>query len=65
MYSISFTIASLVFNILLIIVYFSKKRVDIVENRLYIGLFFTSFLSSVLEVVNFIFVQMNKSANSP
>lgn len=65
MYSISFTIASLVFNILLVIVYFSKKRVDMTENRFYIGIMFTSFLSSILEIINFIFVQMKKSSSSP
>lgn len=64
MYSISFTIASLVFNLLLVIVYFSKKRVDMIENRFYIGLIFSSFLSSALEVVNFIFVQIGKDSNS-
>ena len=57
MFSIAFTIAGLVFNILLIIIYFSKKRIDMIENRFYTGLIITSFFSSLLEIVSFILVQ--------
>ena len=57
MFSIAFTIAGLAFNILLIIIYFSKKRIDMIENRFYTGLIITSFFSSLLEIVSFILVQ--------
>ena len=57
MFSIAFTITALVFNILLIIVYFSKKRIDMIENRFYSGLIITSFFSSAFEILSFILVQ--------
>ena len=41
----------LAINILIIIIYFSKKRVDLFENKLFIGILFFNFLSIILELI--------------
>ena len=64
MYSISFTIASLAFNVLLMSIYFSKKRVDIFENKFYTGLIISSFFSAIIEVISYILVQIGKTSES-
>ncbi len=64
MYSISFTIVSLAFNILLMHIYFSKRRVNIFENKFYNGLIISSFFSAVTEIVSFILVQMGNTSDS-
>ena len=57
MYSIAFTITGIVFDLLLIVIYFSKKRVDMLENKFYSGLIISVFFSALLEIFSFIIVQ--------
>ena len=49
MYSIYFTICAFFFNLLLLIVYFSKKRIKKIENLFYSGLIISSFLGLIVE----------------
>ena len=44
MYSIYFTICAFFFNVVLMIAYFSRKRVKKVENFFYSGLIISSFI---------------------
>ena len=64
MYSIAFTISGLIFNILLMIIYYSKDRLDMIENKFYSGLINFSFFSAILETVSFILVQRGITSTS-
>lgn len=64
MYSIAFTISGLIFNILLMIIYYSKDRLDMIENKFYSGLIHFSFFSAILETVSFILVQRGITSTS-
>ena len=65
MISIAFTIFGCVFTLLLIIVYFTKKRVNMIENKMYSVLIIISFFSSLIEIINYCLVIKGISANSP
>jgi len=64
MNNINITIFGLVFIILLIIVYFSKKRVNYLENKVYSLLIIASLCSTVVEIINYIIVKMGAGENS-
>ncbi len=64
MISIGFTIFGIIFNLLLIIIYFSKERIDLDENKFYNALIFITFFSSITEVLNYFLVQNGATADS-
>ena len=57
MESFYFTIFGLVFCILLMIIYFSKKKVDYLENRIYSIIIGITFFSCLAEVYSYLTVQ--------
>jgi len=61
MTSISFTILSFIFCLILMIVYFTKDRIDYVENKVYSFIVVTSFVSCLVEIITFCQVQMGVS----
>ena len=65
MNSISYTIISCIFSIILLIVYFSKERINYVENKIYSIIVITTFISCFTEIISFILVKTGFSANSP
>lgn len=64
MSSINITIFGLIFILLLIFVYFSKKRINIIENKVYSMLIIISLISSSVEIVSYILVISGIDANS-
>ena len=64
MFSIAFAISGMIFMIILMIVYFSKKRVNMIENKFYSALIIISFLCSLIEIINFILVNNGISSDS-
>ena len=64
MSSINITIFGLIFILLLIFVYFSKKRINIIENKVYSMLIIISLISSSVEIVSYILVISGVDANS-
>ena len=64
MSSINIKIFGLIFNLLLIFVYFSKKRINIIENKVYSMLIIISLISSSVEIVSYILVISGVDANS-
>lgn len=62
--SINITIFGLIFIILLMFVYFSKKRIDILENRVYAILIIVSLISTIVEITSFIMVINGIDANA-
>ena len=65
MLSICFTIVSLVFCLILVIVFFGRDRIDSVENRVYSYIVLSTFFSGLMEIVTFGQVQSGISANDP
>lgn len=59
MNSINITIFGLVFIILLCIVYFCRRRVDYLENKVYSLLIISSLAGTLLELITFLFVKLN------
>ena len=57
--AISFTVCSLFFSILLSIVYFSKKRLNTIENRLYSILIITNLIGLIIHILCGIVTPMN------
>ena len=49
--AISFTVCSLFFSLLLTIVYFSKKRLDIIENKLYSLLIVINLIGLIIHIL--------------
>ena len=64
MESFYFTIYGLVFLILLIIIYFPKKKIKLLENSIYSILIIATLICSLTEVISFILVKNNISSNS-
>ena len=62
--SINITIFGLIFIILLMFVYFSKKRIDILENKVYAILIIVSLISTIVEITSFIMVINGIDANA-
>ena len=52
MYSIFFTICAFFFNVVLMIAYFSRKRIKKVENLFYSGLIISSFIGLLVEILS-------------
>jgi len=65
MLSISFTIMSFIFCLILIVVYFTKERINYVENKIYSFIVLTSFLSCLVEIISFCMVQSGVNATDP
>ena len=57
MESFCFTVFGIVFCILLMIIYFPKKKIDSLENKVYSYIILVTFLSCCAEVYSFILVQ--------
>ena len=64
MNSIYLTIFGLIFLILLVIVYFSKKRVNYIENKVYGFLIISSLIGTIIEVLSYILVVNGINGNS-
>lgn len=65
MESFYFTVTGLVFCILLMVVYFSKDKVNYLENKIYSIIVSVNFLSCVAEVWSFVLVKQGVLATSP
>lgn len=64
MYSICFTIAGVVFSILLFVLYNFKSNLKLLENKIYYGIIVTTIISGLVEIYSFILVRTNISINS-
>lgn len=64
MYSICFTIAGLVFGLLLFILYHFKSNLKLLENKIYYAIIVTSIISSLTEIYSFVLVNNNVDINS-
>lgn len=64
MLSIAFTLCGLIFILLLSIIYFSKKRLDLIENKIYSSLIIIAILSSITEIICYILVMYGASSDS-
>ena len=65
MFSIAFTILSLVFSIILIIVFFGRDKLNSVENRVYSCIVLSTFFSCLMEIITFGQVQSGISSSNP
>lgn len=65
MLSICFTIVSLIFCLILVIVFFGRDRISSAENKVYSYIVLSTFFSCVLEVITFSQVQMGISSTDP
>ena len=65
MIGIAFTVCGLIFILLLIIVYFPKKKVDLVENKIYSAIILITLVSTLTEIISYVLVVQGVSANSP
>lgn len=64
MNSIAYTIISFIFCFILMIVYFSKDRINYVENKIYSFIVVTTFISCLVEIFSFCLVQAHIPADS-
>lgn len=64
MLSISYTIISFVFSMILMIVYFSKDRINYVENKIYSFIVVATFISCLIEIISFCLVQIGVASDS-
>jgi len=64
MNNINITIFGLIFAILLSIIYFAKKRVNYIENKIYSLLIVTSIISTLIEIISFVVVYNGATENS-
>jgi signal transduction histidine kinase len=53
MYYIGFPISALIYMLIFIIIYFAKKRVNLFENKLLIGLMFWNIVGIILEILGY------------
>ena len=65
MLSICFTIVSVVFCLILVIVFFGRDRIDSVENRVYSYIVLSTFFSGLMEIITFGQVQSGISPADP
>ena len=56
MYSICFTIAGVIFSILLFVLYNFKSNLKLLENKIYYGIIVTTIISGLIEIYSFIFI---------
>lgn len=64
MYSICFTIAGVIFSILLFIIYSFKTNFSISENKIYHSIIITTIITGLIEIYSFILVRNNIPENS-
>ena len=64
MYSICFTIAGVIFSILLFIIYSFKKNFSISENKIYHSIIITTIITGLIEIYSFILVKNNIAVDS-
>lgn len=57
MYSICFTIAGVIFSILLFVLYNFKSNLKLLENKIYYGIIVTTIISGLIEIYSFILVR--------
>ena len=65
MASICFTIVSVVFCLILIIVFFGRDRIDSTENKVYSYIVLSTFFSGLMEIITFGQVQSGISSSDP
>lgn len=65
MLSICFTIVSLVFCLILVIVFFGRDRIDSTENKVYSYIVLSTFFSGLMEIITFGQVQSGISSTDP
>lgn len=65
MLSISYTIMSFIFCLILMFVYFTKERINYVENKVYSFIVISSFLTCLIEIISFFLVQNGIEAHDP
>ena len=64
MYSICFTIAGVIFSILLCVLYNFKSNLKLLENKIYYGIIVTTIISGLIEIYSFILVRTSIFVNS-
>ena len=64
MYSICFTIAVVIFSILLFVLYNFKSNLKLLENKIYYGIIVTTIISGLIEIYSFILVRTSIFVNS-
>ena len=64
MYSICFTIAGIIFSILLFIIYSFKTNFSISENKIYHSIIITTIITGLIEIYSFILVKNNIAVDS-
>ena len=64
MYSICFTIAGVIFSILLFVLYNFKSNLKLLENKIYYGIIVTTIISGFIEIYSFILVRTSIFVNS-
>ena len=64
MYSICFTIAGVIFSILLFIIYSFKTNFNTSENKIYHGMIITTIITGLIEIYSFILVKNNIAVDS-
>lgn len=64
MYSICFTIAGVIFSILLFVLYNFKSNLKLLENKIYYGIIVTTIISGLVEIYSFILVRTSIFVNS-
>ena len=65
MIGIAFTTCGLIFTLLLSIVYFPKKKVNLVENKIYLIIIIITLVSTITEIISYLFVVNGISSISP
>lgn len=64
MYSLCFTIAGVIFSILLFIIYSFKTNFSISENKIYHSIIITTIITGLIEIYSFILVKNNIAVDS-
>lgn len=64
MYSICFTIAGVIFSVLLFILYSFKTNFNTSENKIYHGMIITTIITGLIEIYSFILVKNNIAVDS-
>ena len=64
MYNICFTIAGVIFSILLFIIYSFKTNISISENKIYHSIIITTIITGLIEIYSFILVKNNIAVDS-
>ena len=59
MNSISLLVFGIIYNILILIIYFSKERVNLTENKVYTTLLMANIIGNILEIINIVTANYN------